>query len=140
MSTGDSLILGDVVELLLGGQVSAHPLCPGPSMVLAPGFDRGAGVPRTLEISSLLLDGSTVSGRKTDNRTFALPIKISAPTRALVNGARELLLDIVDQEKFRLQWTPDPQSGTALPLIFECFRAPASRLTTRTWKISLSPT
>jgi hypothetical protein len=122
VSTGDSLILGDVVELLLGGQVSAHPLCPGASMVLAPGFDRGAGVPRTLEISSLLLDGSTISGRKTDNRTFSLPIKISAPTRALVNGARELLLDIVDQEKFRLQWTPDPQTGTALPLIFECFR------------------
>ena len=122
MSTGDSLILGDVVELLLGGQTSAHPLCPGASMVLAPGFDRGAGVPRTLEISSLLLDGSTISGRKTDNRTFSLPIKISAPTRALVNGARELLLDIVDQEKFRLQWTPDPQTGTALPLIFECFR------------------
>lgn len=122
MSTGDSLILGDVVELLLGGQVSAHPMCPGATMVLAPGFDRGAGVPRTLEISSLLLDGSTISGRKTDNRTFALPIKISAPTRALLNGARELLLDIVDQEQFRLQLTPDPQGGTGLPLIFECFR------------------
>lgn len=122
MSTGDSLIFGDQVELLLGGQVSAHPMCPGATMVLAPGFSRGQGVPRTLEISSLLLDGSTTSGRKTDNRTFILPVKISAPTRVLVNGGKELLADIVDQERFRLQHTTDPQGGTALPLVFQCYR------------------
>jgi hypothetical protein len=122
VSAGDSLILGDVVELLLGGVVSAHPMCPGATIVLAPGFSRGAGVPRTLEISSLLLDGSVISGIHTDNRTFTLPVKISAATRALVNGAVELLADIVDQRRFRLQLTSDPQGGTALPLIFECYR------------------
>jgi hypothetical protein len=122
VSAGDSLIFGDVVELMLGGVVSAHPLCPGATIVLAPGFSRGAGVPRTLEISSLLLDGSTISGIHTDNRIFSLPVKISGATRAIVNGGVELLADIVDQQKFRLQLTSDPQGGTGLPLVFQCYR------------------
>lgn len=123
MSTGDSLIFGDIVELMLGGQVSAHPMCPGATITLALGYSRGNGVPRTVEISSLLLDGSTVSGRNTDNRTFSIPAKITHPTsRAIVNGGVELLADIVDQGKFRLQLTTDPQGGPALPLVFQCQR------------------
>ena len=112
MSAGDSLILGDVVELLKGGQVSAHPMAAGARMVLTPGFDRGAGAPQTDVVASLLTDGETPKGRRTGNRTITLPIVIYATSRANLNGAKELLLSLVDQAKFSLTWTPDPQGGT----------------------------
>jgi hypothetical protein len=128
VSAGDSLVFGDVVELLAGGVKSVHPLCPGVTMVLQPGFDRGAGVPNTQAVASLLLDGERITGRRTSNRTISLPIVIYAPDRASLNGARELLLDIADQPRFRLTWTPDPQGGTPLPLVFQCFRASEAKV------------
>lgn len=126
MSAADSLILADVVELLGGGVTSAHPLCPGAQMTLTPGYDRGAPQPQTSIVSSLLLDGSRPIGRRDDNRTISLPIKITGPSRAILNGARELLMQLTAQDTWRLTWTPDPGTGTALPLIFDCFKATAT--------------
>jgi hypothetical protein len=126
VSAGDSLILADMVELLKGGQVSSHPMCPGAQMILAPGFDRGAGVPQTDLIASLMTDGETPKGRRTANRTCTLVVKIIGTSRANLNGAKELLLALVDQAKFSLTWTPDPQGGTPLPMVFDCFRTTGS--------------
>ena len=126
MSAGDSLVLADMVELLRGGQVSAHPMCPGAQMILAPGYDRGAGVPQTDLIASLMTDGENPRGRRTGNRTCTLRVKIIGTSRANLNGAKELLLALVDQAKFPLTWTPDPQGGTPLPMVFDCFRTAGS--------------
>ncbi|HMH93229.1 MAG TPA: hypothetical protein VK586_19355, partial [Streptosporangiaceae bacterium] len=126
MSAGDSLILADMVELLKGGQVSAHPMCPGAQMILAPGFDRGAGQPQTDLIASLMTDGETPRGRRTGNRTCTLRVKIIGTSRANLSGAKELLLALVDQPKFSLTWTPDPQGGTPLPMVLDCFRTTGS--------------
>ena len=126
MSAGDSLVLADMVELLKGGVVSAHPMAAGAQMILTPGFDRGAGQPQTDLIASLMTDGSTPTGRRTDNRTVTLPVKIIGTSRANLNGAKELLLALVDQPKFSLTWTPDPQGGTPLPMVFDCFRTTGS--------------
>jgi hypothetical protein len=129
VSAADSLVLGDTVELLLGGAVSAHPRCPGAVMTLQDGFSRGSGAPDTRAVQSLLLDGERVTGLRTANRQVVLPVRITAPgvteslRRATINGAKELLLDIVNQPQFRLQWTPDPQGGTPLPMILECSRS-----------------
>lgn len=129
MSAGDSLILADMVELLKGGQVSSHPMCPGAQMILTPGFDRGAGAPQTDLIASLMTDGETPRGRRTGNRTVTLTVKIIGTSRANLNGAKELLLALVDQPKFSLTWTPDPQGGTPLPMVFDCFRTTGSTVT-----------
>jgi hypothetical protein len=123
VSAKDSLVLAGMVELLRGGQVSAHPMCPGAIIVLQPGFSRGAGQPNTETVASILLDGERPTGRRTSNREIQLQCVVWAPSRAVLNGARELLLELVDQPNFTLQWTPDPEGGTPLPLIFECFRA-----------------
>jgi hypothetical protein len=125
VSAADSLILADVVELLGGGVISAHPLCPGAQITLV-GFDFGSPQPQTEIVASLLLDGERPSGRRASNRTISLPIQIRGPSRPIMDGARELLQQLVDQDTWRLTWTPDPGTGTALPLVFDCFRATAT--------------
>jgi hypothetical protein len=124
VSAADSLILADVVELLGGGVISQHPLCPGAQITLV-GFDFGAPQPQTEIVASLLRDGSIPVGRRADNRTISLPIQIRGPSRPIMDGARELLQQLVDADTWRLTWTPDPGTGTALPMIFDCFRATA---------------
>ena len=125
VSAADSLILADVVELLGGGVISSHPLCPGAQITLV-GFDFGSPQPQTEVVASLLLDGERPTGRRASNRTISLPIQIRGPSRPTMNGARELLQQLIDADTWRLTWTPDPGTGTALPLIFDCFRGTAA--------------
>jgi hypothetical protein len=123
VSASDSLILAGTCELMRGGVASAHPLCPGAEFVLQPNFNRGAGQPETAVVAALLTDGSVPTGRRTENRTITLPVVIYGTSRANLNGAKEMIFGLVDQPKFPLQWTPDPQGGTALPLVYDCYRA-----------------
>src|SRR5258708_20699032 len=82
---------------------------------------------------SLLLDGSRPFGYQAANRTITLPIEISVPGDtgtpagfSTLTAAREVLLREVNQQTWTLRWTRDPGTGTALPLLFDCFRAHAT--------------
>jgi hypothetical protein len=123
----DSLILGNQVEILGGGVASASPACPGAIFRLQPGGDPGAPQPTTDFVASLLLDGERPFGRRASNRTIKLPIWITAPNRAVLAAARELLQSVIDQDYYTATWTRDPFAGnpgnTPLPLVFDCFRA-----------------
>jgi hypothetical protein len=125
---GDSLILGDQVEMLQGGVVSAIPACAGAVFLLVPGYDLGAPQPDTDQVTSLVLDGERpVTARRASNRTIGLPVKITVPgqsgtaARATLAAAREVLARIADQETFHLTWTRDG----GLALLLDCFRATA---------------
>ena len=115
----DSLTISNQIELLGGGTLSAIPACAGAQFRLAPGFDLGAPMPTTDIVASLVLDGSRPFGRRADNRQVSLPIAVTAPTRALLAGARETLLQAIDAQTWTLTWT---RSG-GLPLVLDCFRA-----------------
>jgi hypothetical protein len=115
----DSLVIAGSIELLGGGTFSAIPACQGAQFRLAPGFDLSSPQPTTDIVSSLVLDGERPFGRRASNRTISLPVAITAPTRALLAGARETLLQAIDAQTWTLTWT---RSG-GLPLVLDCFRA-----------------
>jgi hypothetical protein len=81
--------------------------------------------PSTDIVASLILDGSRPFGRRAENRTVSLPIAITAPTRTLLAGARETLLQAIDAQTWTLTWTRDG----GLPLVLDCFRAQPSVVT-----------
>jgi hypothetical protein len=126
----DSLVLGNVVELLNNKAVSTNPACPGAIFMLQPGSDPGAPQPTTDFVASLLLDGERPFGRRASNRTIKLPIWITAPNRQILAAAREVLQQVIDQDYYTITWTRDPSNGNpgnvALPLIYDCFRAEPS--------------
>lgn len=123
----DSLVISNTVELLGGGVASSNPLCSGARFMLQPGADPGAPQPTTQFVASLLLDGERPFGRRASNRTIKLPVWITAPDRATLAAAREVLEQAVDQDYFTIVWTRDPSSGNpgsaAQPAVFDCFRA-----------------
>src|SRR5262245_54874527 len=128
----DSLIIGENIELI-GSVVSTNPQCAGAVFLLQPGYDLGAPQPVTSVIGSLLLDGDRPFGYQASNRTITLPIEISVPGDqgtpagfSTLAAAREVLLREVNQQTWTLRWTRDPVTGTALPLLFDCFRAHAA--------------
>lgn len=128
----DSLIIGEAIECI-GSVVSTNPLCAGAVFLLQPGYDLGSPQPVTSVIGSLLLDGSRPFGYAAGNRTITLPIEISVPgdpgTPAgfqTLTAAREVLLREINQQTWTLRWTRDPGTGTAYPLLFDCFRAHAT--------------
>jgi len=124
----DSLQLGGQIELLGGGVASTNPLCPGAVFRLQQGFDAGAPQPTTDFVASLILDGERPFGRRASNRTISLPVWITAPNRAILAAAREVLQGVIDQDKWTMTWTRDPGTGgTALPLVIDCFRAQPSK-------------
>jgi len=123
----DSLILANAVELLGGGVPSVNPLCAGATFRLQPGFDFGAPQPTTDFVASLILDGERPFGRRASNRLIKLPVWITAPSRAILAAAREVLEQAIDQDIWTLTWTRDPgPGGTPLPLIIDCFRGQAT--------------
>src|SRR4051812_41085887 len=100
---------------LLGGTTN-------PEYRLAPGFDFGDGEPDQTTIASLYLDGDTVSGERTRNRTFDLPVNVLGANPVDLAGKVDTLLAAVSAATFTVQWTPDG----GLPVLFDCYRA--------TWK------
>lgn len=121
----DSLILASSIELLGGGDgiPSELPNCLGAVFTLDPGFDLGAPQPTTDEVSSLVLDGERPYGTRSSDRTVTLPITVGAPSRDLLAGALETLLQLIDAQTWTLTWTRDG----GLPLVLDCFRAEPSR-------------
>jgi hypothetical protein len=141
MSTpaGDSLIIGGLFELLQGGIPSVIPelqnaagqgtvfqlLAPpgggsGSAVSFGLSYDLGAPQPTQDIVQSLLLDGERPFGFRASNRQIILPVKITAPDFTTMAAARELLMQVVDQQTWTLTWTP---ASTGLPLEFDCFRA-----------------
>jgi hypothetical protein len=123
----DSLVLGNSIELL-AETPSINPLCPGAvfSLQTAANFALGAPQPTTDFVASLILDGERPFGRRASNRTITLPVNIVAPNRQILAAAREVLESVVDQDIWTMTWTRDPGTGTALPMIIDCFRAQPS--------------
>src|SRR5262252_7787520 len=122
----DSLVVGDVIELLGGGVVSTHPLCPGAVFRLAPGFDLSAPQPSQGTVASLLLGGGAPVSGHVDNRKPVLPVVIVVPStgdpiadQGTLAGAREALAQAVSEPRWTMTWTRD----SAQPMIFDCFAA-----------------
>ena len=100
--------------LLLGGL----DLNAGAPYFLGQGYNLGVGVPNTVALSRLLVDGEVVSGDRTSNRTIELPITVLAASRALTVNAIEDLVAVVNTSTFTLTWTPT--GGKTV--VFDCFR------------------
>jgi hypothetical protein len=105
------------------GIASADPRCLGAVYQLFPGYDLGAPQPVTAILGTLMINGERPVGRRFSNRTLVIPVGISAPTRTIVLAARELLMALVDQQDFPVQWLKEG----GLPMLFDCFRAQASK-------------
>jgi hypothetical protein len=123
----DSLVIGSIIELLGGGVASTHPLCAGAMFRLAPGWDLSAPQPSGGTVASLLLGGGLPVGQHIDNRQPSLPVVIVVPStgnltadRATLAGAREVLAQAVNADRWQMVWTRD---GSGLPLVFDCFHA-----------------
>lgn len=125
----DSLKIAESIETLGGGSgiPSDLPMCDGATFTLNPGFDLGAPQPTTDEVATLVLDGERPFGTRASNRTLELPISITAGDRLTLAGAIETLLQLMENQTFTITWTRDPEGGTALPLVFDCFRAEPSK-------------
>lgn len=136
----DSMLLAGIVELIggPGGVPTDIPelvdssgvgaifrlLAPPTTNSVAFGYemsyDLGAPQPTTDVVESLLLDGERPFGYRASNRTITLPIIIEGTSQAIVQAAREYLMMLVDQQIWKLTWTP---ASNGLPLVFDCFRA-----------------
>lgn len=128
----DSLVLGGLIEVLgaEGGIVSQIPACAGATFQLLydGGMDLGGPLPTSDFVASLILDGERPYGRRSSNRTVVLNVKITAPTQQLLAAAREVLEQVIDQDRWVMTWTRDPgTAGVALPLLLDCFRAQPSK-------------
>lgn len=127
----ESLVIAGQIELLgaEGGVPSVIPACAGATFTLADPYDFGAPQPVQDLLAGGLLDGERPIGRRSSNRTISLPVKITAPDRGTLAAAREVLLQLCDEDYWELIWTRD---GDGLPLVFDCFRAlpaqPANQL------------
>src|SRR6202041_3037375 len=125
MSPYDSLILANEIELWghPGGVPSVNPMCPGAIFSVMPGFDLNAPQPTTDYTGQLQTDGERPFGTRAANRLITLPIRVTAPTGdwSVLAGARELLLQLLDQPFFSLQWTrrQSPEDTMAYPLILD---------------------
>ena len=122
----DSLVVGDVIELLGGGVPTTHPLCPGAVFRLAPGFDLSAPQPSQGTVASLLLGGGAPISGHVDNRKPVLPVVIIVPPtgdpiadQGTLAGAREALAQAVSAPRWTMTWTRDG----AQPMVFDCFSA-----------------
>jgi len=127
-----SLLIGSQIELLGGGVPSAIPACQGAVFQLGGGYDFGMPQPIVDIIGELVLDGERPFGRRSGNRTFTLPVKITVPATgdpsadiATLSAARETLVQLIDPQTFTLTWTRDG----GLPLVFDCFRALPAQVT-----------
>ena len=99
----DSLIIGNIIQLLAGGVASQHPWCPGAEFTLSPGFDLSAPQPTSDVVATLLGGGERLLGEGAANRTIKLPLAIRVNStgnlttdRTTLAGGRELLLATID--------------------------------------------
>ena len=128
VTAADSLVVSGQIELVGGIQnggspeVSTIPQCAGASFWLDTGYDLGSPQPTADIVASLILDGERPFGRRSSNRTIALPVNMTAPDRDTLAAAREVLMSLVDNQVWQLTWT---RAG-GLPLILDCFRAQPS--------------
>jgi hypothetical protein len=144
VNNSDSLILGNVIELMGGaGGVSCQAIPElldssgiGPRYrILAPpsrnavaygyesSYDLNAPQPHQDVVASMLLDGERPFGTRASNRTITLPVIIFgtlAGGMKQVLAAREYLMSVIDQQVWQITWTP---ADTGKPLIYDCFRA-----------------
>src|SRR5260370_19327943 len=122
----DSLILADNFELLAGGVASLIPVLPGAVFRLADPWDFGAPQPTPDLVANMILDGERATGHRAGNRPMSLPLVIRAPTRLILDAARELVMHAIDADNWTLRYTRDDVAGPPLPLIFDCQRAQAT--------------
>jgi hypothetical protein len=117
----DSLVIANMIELMggSGGVASQIPECAGATFRITEAYDLGTPQPTTDIVQSLILDGERPFGHRASNRTITLPLVIRAPDMGTLAAAREILLQIIDQQTWTMTWTPDG----GLPLVFDCFRA-----------------
>lgn len=122
----DSLVIGEEIEVWgpPGGIASANPMCPGAVFRIQPPFSLDAPQPTTDFVATLIVDGEKPYGDRASDRTITLNVIIVAPDYRTLAGARELLLQTIDQPHWPLTWTrasgADPGS---LPMVLDCFRA-----------------
>jgi hypothetical protein len=119
----DSLQIAGVIQLL-GRQASTLPQCPGAVFTLAPGFNLGAPQPQTDVVAQMIVDGSRPVGRRSGNRTVAMDLVITGPSRQIIAAAREILLQLIDQDTWQLTWCRDG----GLPMVLDCYRAQATQI------------
>jgi hypothetical protein len=125
----DSLVIGEEIEVWgpPGGIASVNPMCPGAVFRVQPPFSLDAPQPTTDFVATLIVDGEKPYGDRASDRTITLNVLIVAPDYRTLAGARELLLQTIDQPHWPLTWTrasgADPGS---LPLVLDCFRAQPS--------------
>lgn len=119
----NSLVIANSIEVLSGGVISQLPLAAGAVYRLSPGWDLSAPQPVIDVVGSMMIDGSRPFGRRAENRVITLPITIVAPDLTTLAGAREALLQLIDQNIWTLTWVRDGGPG---PVVFDCFRAQPS--------------
>lgn len=121
---GDSLLIDNSIQIMEGpgGTPSTDPRCTGAVFQITPGYDFGAPQPIAAIVASLLVDGERPLGRRASNRTMIIPVQISAPNRIALAGAKEVILQTVDQQAFDMTWT---REDTGLNAIIKCFRQQA---------------
>jgi hypothetical protein len=122
----DSLVIGNIIELLGGGVPSTHPQCQGAMFRLAPGWDMSSPQYAADTVATLLLGGGLPIGQHVDNRKPKFPIVIQVPStgvidndRATLAGAREVLTQAVSADRWVLEWTREG----GMTLVFDCFHA-----------------
>lgn len=122
----DSLVIGNVIELLGGGVPSTLPLAAGAIYHLSPGWDLSAPQPAADTVATLLLGGGLPIGENIGNRVPKLPITIVVPStgnedadRQTLAGAREMLMLSVNADRWSLVWTREG----GYPLLLDCFHA-----------------
>lgn len=128
MAAYDSLVISNLIELMMPdnpqGSPSTDPRCTGAVFILDRGYDLGEPQPVSSIVGSLSVDGERPIGRRASNRTLTLPITITAPDRATLVSAREVLFGAIDQQSFTITWV---RAG-ASPAIIDCFRAQPSKI------------
>jgi hypothetical protein len=123
----DSLVIGNIIELLGGGVPSNHPLCAGAEFRLSPGWDFSSPQYAADQVATLLLGGGLPLGQHVDNRHPRFPVTIIVPAsgngidadRATLAGAREVLTQAVSADRWQMVWNREG----GLPMLFDCFHA-----------------
>lgn len=147
----DSLLIADSIQILgvpdcaAGGSQSTIPELIDPSTgegacfrivtsggAISPGmstqgyYDFGTPQPTQDIVESMLLDGERPFGQRSSNRTLTIPVMIFARSLKTMAAARNYLLHQIDQQTFKVTWTP---ASTGLSSVFDCFRAQPSVVT-----------
>jgi hypothetical protein len=142
----DSLVLDGQIELMGGVQgvqctipelldsngqgptfrITAPPNLNASAFGYQGSYDLNTPQPTQDVVASMLLDGERPFGYRASNRTINLPVLIfgtQAGGMAQVLAARELLMQLIDQQYWQIKWT---SADTGLPMILDAFRALAS--------------